>query len=232
MEKTNTGGLQYGIREILMFVFAVAYVIGLTKWMWMKDIFELSLFIGPLVFISGCSFFLIGRSMRARTPLRNLNRITCSAVLAVMVLLILLFSYCVWASDHLQSDLAPSKVDYILTKGFPHGWPYPDQAFPWLCNLDITTPRPRIYISWEALRQLEYTIKSTYAPLFAGICLCLGVLMPAKNRTKEEAIRRIIDESSAAAHVVGPSANQPSVGAPRADDSTPRTSPPPRDRNN
>jgi hypothetical protein len=185
MQKTNSGGLQFGIREILMFVFAVAYILGLSKWMWMRgDIFELSIIIGPLVFVSGCIFFLIGRSVRSRTPERNLSIVTRSVVLTVMFLLILLFSYCLWASDHLQSDLQQGKGDDYLSNGFPHGWPYPDKAFPYLCSLDITTPRRRITIPWDSLRQLEYTIKSTYAPLFGGICLCLGVLLPTKKKTK------------------------------------------------
>jgi hypothetical protein len=148
-----------------------------------------------------------------------------------MFLLILLFSYCLWAIDHLQSDLQPSKRGYELTNGFPHGWPYPDKAFPYLCNLDITTPGPFYDIPWDSLRQLEYSIKSTYAPLFGGICLCLGVLMPVSNKTKEEAIRRSTGKLSATSrtNVLPPA--QPSICAQSEKNSTPKSSPPPNDQN-
>jgi hypothetical protein len=225
LEEPISGGFQYGIRDILMFTFAVAFVIGLTKWMWIYDIFEFWFFFYPIVIVSGFVFFRIGRSVRSTTSDRPLSRVARKVISRVMFVLMLALCYCVWAFAHLRGDVQSESSYCVLTNGFPHEWPYPDAVVSRLCDSDIT-PGGGSQTSLRSLRQMESTIKTTYAPLLGGICLCLGLLIPVRRT-----ILDFFDELKAATRSSGVASNQPSVIAETAPNSIRETSPPRGDRN-
>lgn len=186
MQTPSPRGLQYGLSEILAIVFGVAFILGFSKWLWMRSVeWEgLSYYIHwySFVFFSGCIFYLIGCSMRNRVPERKLNRFTRILIFTILLLLILSYCYCLWANLRFRNEI-------VNDAGFPHGWPYPDQVLSHLCDL-YNIPYPTRYADGVGrvepflYDKVQFTIQMTFAPLFGGICFCIGILMPIRIANK------------------------------------------------
>jgi hypothetical protein len=183
-EGETFGGLQYGIREILLLLFAVAYILGITKWLWWYSTYPYYydrssgfLVLYLLMFFSGGIFFLIGRSMRHMTPNRKLSRLTRRVMLAILFSTILVLFYDLWGIIHLQHQ----DIFYdIIEPGFPHGWPYPDKAYLNLCTWFGAHRSPR-----SPFPQVEYiqcAAQLTFLPILTSLFWCLGILLPIRKK--------------------------------------------------
>jgi hypothetical protein len=181
MQTAKPRGLQYGVREILMFVFGIAFIIGLSRWFWMNvthsDDVSRSIYAFIFAFLSGCIFYLIGWSMRNRTPERKLHIYSFTFVFVMLVFSTALFSYCVWASSHIEQDIIDGFKGDRYYK-FVHGWPYPDLAIAFFCErFDIALYRGPVN-EYDITPHPRCVIQLTYAPLMGIIGWCLGMLMP------------------------------------------------------
>jgi hypothetical protein len=178
-ERETSGGLQYGVRELLLLSFAVAYIVGLSKWLWKTSNSDTSpfsdLLLYLLMFFTGGIFFAIARYMRNRTPNRKLSRPTGSVTLVILFSTIVVLFYHLWGMTHLDHDILLLNHRDLNT-GFPHGWPYPDKAYLYLYGW-LESRR-----SSSAHKDLQDIVQLVFLPILAVLFWCVGILLPTRKR--------------------------------------------------